>query len=112
MTREEIIRLHEATCNRLREQMKAKNADYSGGDDDPFANFRASEILGVHPIIGILMRSLDKFMRIKSFVRTGTLAVKNEPVDDAFGDVINYMILGLGMVMEWREKLRQQQQQK
>ena len=78
--------------------MRAKNHDYSGGTGDPFTNFTAGEILGISGELGILLRSLDKFQRIRAFVETGNLAVKTESVDDAIEDVINYMILLKGLI--------------
>ncbi len=107
MTKPELLQLHQDTCAKALEIMRAKNTDYTAGTSDPFANFRASQIVGVDPIIGILSRSIDKFMRITSFVELGSLQVKDESVDDAFMDVINYMILGLGMIRESREGLTQ-----
>jgi len=80
--------------------MAAKNQDYAGGTADCFGNFRAAKVLGTHPVIGLLMRCMDKFQRIRSFVSTGTLAVKSESVEDAIRDVINYMILLHGMIVE------------
>lgn len=80
--------------------MVAKNRDYRGATQDPFANFRGSEFLGVDPILGILMRCMDKFQRIRSFATTGTLAVQAESFEDAVVDVINYMVLAAGMAEE------------
>jgi hypothetical protein len=80
--------------------MVSKNRDYRGAGDDPFANFRGSEFLGVDPLLGILMRCMDKFQRIRSFATTGTLAVKSESFEDAVVDVINYMVLAAGMAKE------------
>lgn len=102
MNREELLQLHETTCQAARTIMSAKNQDYAGGKDDPFGNFRGAVFLGVAPEIGLLMRCMDKFKRIEAFVNTGTLAVKDEPVDDAIRDVINYMILLAGLVSERR----------
>jgi hypothetical protein len=45
---------------------------------------------------------MDKFQRIRAFVTTGTLAVKDESVQDAVRDVINYMILLAGLIDERR----------
>ena len=100
MTIDELIKLHEQTCNGARDIMRAKNRDYTAGSADPFANFRASEALGVPGVVSILVRSLDKFQRIRSFVELGSLAVKDESVDDAIQDVVNYMILAQGMLRE------------
>ena len=100
MTIDELLALHEETCNGARDIMRAKNRDYTAGSADPFANFRASEALGVPGVVSILVRSLDKFQRIRSFVELGSLAVKDESVDDAIQDVVNYMILAQGMLRD------------
>ena len=97
--REKLFKLAEETFESCLVIMKAKNHDYSHSSD-PYGNFKASKVLGVHPIIGILMRCMDKFKRIETFVKNGELKVKGESVDDAFEDVINYMILAKGMVHE------------
>ena len=98
MTRDELFKLHEETTAKCLGIMRQKNQDYSGGTSDPFTNFLAGEVLGIQGELGILLRSLDKFQRIKAFVETGTLAVKSESVDDAIEDVINYMILLKGLI--------------
>jgi hypothetical protein len=103
MTRDELLKLHKETCEKCFAIIRKKNQDYSGGTGDPFSNFTASEIFGVSGEIGILMRSMDKFQRIRSFVETGTLAVKSESVDDALEDVINYMILLKGLIKHKQE---------
>jgi hypothetical protein len=79
--------------------MKAKNHDYTGGDD-PFSNFRSSEQLGIHPVVGILLRMQDKIKRINTFATKGELKVKDESVNDAVEDIINYAILIKGMLSE------------
>lgn len=100
MTREQLLSLHQNTCQAAFDIMEAKNQDYTGGSEDPFANFRATEMLGVPAEIGVLTRCLDKFQRVRSFVANGSLAVKNESVDDAIEDVINYMVLLKGIIRE------------
>ncbi len=103
MTFEELEKLFEATTKQCLEIMRAKNHDYTDGSVDPFANFRASAALGVPPEIGILMRCMDKFQRITTWINKGELQVKGEGVEDAISDVINYMILLKGMVVERQE---------
>jgi hypothetical protein len=100
MTIDDLLTLHESTCQAARDIMRAKNADYTSGSKDPFANFRVSEVMGVPAPIGILVRSLDKFQRIRSFVEQGALQVKGESVDDAIVDVVNYMILLRGVIKD------------
>ena len=80
--------------------MEAKNHDYRGGSDDPYANFRGSTSLGIEPILGILLRVQDKMMRIKTFTEKGQLKVKGEGVKDALVDVTNYMALIYGLIKE------------
>lgn len=104
MNIDDLLKLHEQTCESARSIMRAKNADYTAGSGDPFANFRASEALGVPGVLSILVRSLDKFQRIRSFVTLGVLQVKDESVDDAFDDVINYMILAKGMIRDRQQE--------
>jgi hypothetical protein len=106
MNRKELLEMHKETCEAARSIMEAKNADYTGGNegDDPFANFRATEMLGIPAELGVLTRCLDKFQRIKSFVKNGTLQVKSESVEDAIQDVINYMILLQGIIRTRGEK--------
>lgn len=100
MTREELLELHKSVCADAISIMRAKNEDYSGGSGDPFANFRASDVFGVKPETGILLRTMDKLKRIQAFIEKGELSVKTEPVDDAIRDVINYMVLLKGMIKE------------
>lgn len=86
--------------------MRAKNSDYTGGKNatDPFANFKTSVVIGIHPVNGLLMRVLDKIQRIRSFVNDSELQVPNESVEDACHDIINYAILAKAMLREEREK--------
>lgn len=104
MTIDELLKLHDETCGKARDIMRAKNADYTAGSADPFANFRASEAVGVPGVLSILVRSLDKFQRIRSFVVRGKLEVKDESVDDAIQDVVNYMILAQGMLRDLKSQ--------
>jgi hypothetical protein len=103
-TRKDLLELHESLCRIGRELMVKKNNDYSGSSDDPFGNFRLASMVGVDPVVGIVIRCLDKFSRLMTFINTGNLLVRDEPVQDIFRDVINYMVLAAGMVEETRRK--------
>lgn len=89
----QLLSLVETTNAQCLEIMRQKNHDYTSGSKDVLANFRASQAIGVHPGLGILIRSMDKFKRIQTFIEQGTLAVNSESVQDAVSDVINYMHL-------------------
>lgn len=96
----QLEKLHKATCESALRTMANKNHDYTQGSEDVFKNFRQAERHGVQPEIGILLRVGDKIERIDTFVRKGNLAVENEGVYDAIDDIINYMILIKGMLVE------------
>lgn len=69
-----------------------KGADY-GGENDPYANVRASAEFGVPPWIGALIRLNDKITRLKNFIRRGELM--NESALDSIRDIAVY-----GVIME------------
>lgn len=100
MTREELLALHDKLTSSAKATMEKKNHDYTSASADPFANFRGSLFVGVHPVIGILMRTMDKFKRIQTFVERGELKVDGEGVRDAIEDSINYLILAYGIISE------------
>lgn len=76
---------------------RKKNKDYTGSTSDPFANFTRVEALGICSTEqGFLTRMTDKLCRISSFVKQGTLEVKDEAVEDTLMDLANYCILMMG----------------
>ena len=78
---------------------KAKNADYTGDDSDPFANFSNTKATGGATVEqGFLVRMNDKMMRISSFVKKGQLQVKDESVKDTLQDLANYCCLMAGYI--------------
>ena len=109
MNTEELLRLHDETCQKCKLIMKQKNSDYTGGKNatDIFANFNSSTILDIHPVQGLLLRLIDKVQRIRSFTNDKQLQVSNESVDDACEDIINYAILAKAMLIEERKKIEQ-----
>jgi hypothetical protein len=95
--KESLYDLHKSLTSDTLRLMKAKNNDYSYGND-PYNNFRGSDMLGVSPIIGILLRMQDKMMRIKTFALSNNLNVKEESVNDSIIDLINYVVLIAGYI--------------
>jgi hypothetical protein len=79
------------TFDKCLEIATRKNNDYAGEKTtDPFANFRASEILsGVKVERGILVRMGDKFKRVSNLLDQDN-AVKDESISDTLSDIINY----------------------
>ena len=107
---EQLLALHNETCRDCARIMRKKNADYTGGDADPFSNFRIASIFGLHPVTGILLRVTDKLQRIRAFITNGVLAVDGESVDDACDDIVNYAILIKGMLQEERGVLHKREE--
>jgi hypothetical protein len=99
MTKEEYFDFAEkffATCLEI---SKSKNADYTGNNEDPFANFaNTSTCGGANTEQGFLVRMTDKMMRISSFVKLGQLQVKDESVIDTLRDLSNYSALLAGYI--------------
>jgi len=105
MTIEDVIKLLEETTEGLKGTLRKKSSDYTGGkgSKDPFANFKATEVLDIDPVLGVMMRIMDKIQRVRSFVNDGELKVSNESVYDAFDDMVGYTILAKAMIKEKRE---------
>lgn len=104
MTKLEYMDFHKACCDKMVAVTKAKNADYTGTSDDPFANFSRVESIGICSTEqGFLTRMFDKFSRITSFVQKGVLQVKDESVEDTLIDLANYCILMAGYIRSRRE---------
>lgn len=82
----EIVELHLLKCR-----------DY-GTVEDPIANLREFGLTGV------VIRINDKIVRLKSFVRNGTLYVKDESVVDTLKDLATYSLLGIQL---YEEELKQ-----
>ena len=97
-----LDQLHQSTCDKCRDVMAKKNSDYANPDHSKnvFANFEASRVFNIHPVMGLLLRVQDKLKRIESFVEKGSLAVNDESWADACDDVVNYMILCKGLLLK------------
>lgn len=105
MTKDEYMKFHQECCDKMIAITKAKNADYTGTDPDPFSNFSRVHSLGICSIEqGFLVRMTDKLSRISSFVQKGVLEVKDESVEDTLLDLANYSLLMAGFIKSEREK--------
>lgn len=98
-TKAQYLEFHEKACQKMIEVTKMKNADYTGGSGNPFANFeQAGNFVQIDQVteIGFFTRMSDKFSRIGSFLTKGHLLVKDESVEDTLIDLANYCILFAG----------------
>jgi len=109
---QELLKIHDETCDKCKGIMQRKNSDYTGGKKatDVFANFNSSKILNINPVQGLLLRVIDKIKRIYSFTNDKQLQVSDESVDDACEDIVNYAILAKAMLIEERERIKQIQE--
>lgn len=107
MKAKKLLELHDEMTARCKAIMTQKNSDYTGGENatDALANFKGAATLGIHPVMGLLLRVQDKMKRIESFVADGKLRVTGETVQDACDDMLNYSILAAALLKEEAEKL-------
>jgi hypothetical protein len=93
MDKQQYFEFAESFFNDCVEISRKKNADYTGVNQDPFANFKSVESLGISTEAGFLTRMMDKMARIGSFLSKGELQVKDESVTDTLRDLANYSCL-------------------
>lgn len=109
MTKQEYFDFHTQCLERMTSITRAKNADYTGASDDPFSNFTRVEALSICSTEqGFLTRMTDKLCRLASFVKQGTLQVKDESAEDTLLDLANYCILMAAYVKSRRLEPPQQ----
>jgi len=101
MKREELIQLQRDTFENATAILSRKNHDYSGGLEtkDSLANFKCASVLGIHPLVGLLLRVQDKLQRIKTYVEVGSLH-DGDSVIDACEDIVNYAVLAKALILD------------
>lgn len=98
--RDLLFNLHTVITDKAHRLMEKKNHDYASVAN-PFKNFEASEVIGVHPLQGVLMRMQDKMSRLATAVHSDLL-VESEYVEDSVVDIINYAVIYLAMYHQER----------
>ena len=77
-----------------------KRHDYSG-NDEPFANFNKSVLVGVEPWRGALARLFDKLSRLEQLAACdGQGQVKDESLVDTAADAVNYVCIAFCLILE------------
>ena len=92
MNREKMNKHFDIWIGRMKDIMIVKNKDY-GMSNDPLANLRAVEMVGITIDHGIVIRMMDKMSRLCSFYEKGHFAVEDETMDDTLIDLCNYAFL-------------------
>lgn len=98
MTKEEYFNFAENFFSKCLEISLKKNADYTGGSPDPFANFSSTERLGISTEKGFLTRMNDKMMRLAAYAEGHQMQVSDESVLDTLNDLTNYCALMAGYI--------------
>jgi hypothetical protein len=102
---DELIAIKQKLFDKSQELSKSKGHDYSGATNpDTFKNIRASEIFGIKAEKGIMIRLMDKFMRISNFLDQDELAAKDESFEDTIIDSINYLTYIFALHEERKKK--------
>lgn len=106
MKTENLLDLHKETAEKCLNIMEKKNHDYTGGEDhDALKNFKQCERMGICSAEkGILVRMIDKIMRLSTYAEKDDLKVGDEGAMDTIHDIINYSILLKGMIKDSDEK--------
>lgn len=82
----------------MRELHCRKAADY-GTQGDPLNNVRSgAEFVNIPPWQAAMLRANDKVVRIKQFIKCGSL--KNESVEDSLMDLAAYSLIALTLLRE------------
>lgn len=101
MTKQQYMALVTTELGNLVKLIEAKNNDYTAGSEDPFANFKITEVLELGSAeTGLLIRMVDKIQRVKSFIKKGELKVQNESAADAARDIIGYSLILIGLMKD------------
>jgi len=100
MTKDEYLKLADETLAEVLMLVTKKNNDYTAGTADPFNNFRLATMEGVTPETGLMIRVQDKMQRIRTYINSGSLLVTGEGYEDAIHDIIGYMLILKGLLVE------------
>lgn len=100
---DEYLKLADRIYKECRELSVNKGHDYSL-EEDTLRNLKACEKLGISPAeTGIIIRLMDKIMRMDNFSKSGILKVKDESIEDTVKDAHNYVNLWYAVVKEKME---------
>jgi hypothetical protein len=91
MTQQEFLKRLEAGYQNNVEISRRKNSDYAG-DNDAFQNFMASTVVGTSVERGMLVRMMDKIVRVSNLIDREA-QVKDEAIADTLSDLANYAMI-------------------
>lgn len=102
MTNDQALDLQKQIFDKALAILVKKRQDYSG-DQDPFANFRQSEMWGVEPWRGAAIRLTDKLSRFRRLAENGGTGKVEESIEDTIVDALNYTVIMYELYLETKE---------
>ena len=85
----------------MKDLYNRKNAGYAGiGEQDPYKNFRYSEMFGVSPFKGSLIRMSDKYVRISNLIKNPNADQVGESIRDTLMDMSVYCLIAICLYEE------------
>lgn len=91
----------------MRDIHTRKNIGYSGDSDDPWLNFRQSELFGVSAFDACMVRASDKFMRVASLRKNPNNNQVSESIKDSLIDLANYVVIAICLYEEEEENRKE-----
>jgi len=104
MNKDELRKFVVKLFERMLKVLLEKNHDYTSDSDNALANFDAANDFGVDAKRGLAVRMGDKFGRLKTYYKSGTLIVKDEGIEDTLMDIIGYAALLLAAIHRDKNK--------
>ena len=92
MTSEEQSKRFTEILTTIKKLHDNKRHDYAD-TDDIFANFRLSNLAGISPWKGSVIRMGDKYARISNFIKKGDFKFKEESIKDTLMDMAIYSLI-------------------
>ena len=106
MNNEQFVEIVNARCDSIKAVLANKAKEYAA-DDDRLHNFKRAALIGrTNPsraLFGMMNKHLVSVLDIFDDIDRGILP-SEAMVDEKFGDLINYLILELGVIAEMRTK--------
>ena len=104
MNKDELKHFLVELFQRMLKILLEKNHDYTSDSDNALANFDAARDFGVDTNRGLAVRLGDKFGRLKTYFKGGSLLVQGEGVEDTLLDIIGYAALLLASIHRDKNK--------
>ena len=92
MTSEEQSKRFTEILTTIKKLHDNKRHDYAD-TDDIFANFRLSNLAGISPWKGSVIRMGDKYARMSNFIKKGEFKFKEENIKDTLMDMAIYSLI-------------------